>query len=417
MKRVATFLLAAGLVFAVAAPALAAPPSSDPAIDAKAAAAWLATKVDASGFIPQAADPTKANLSLSVQAVTAFVAAGVGKSKVTALLGYLGQHTEAVVAPAGADDPGAIAYLILAAKAGGEDPTSFGATHTNLVARLVGTQHTGAPDAGLFGAADATFDGATRQGLSLLALHAAGVSNPAGVTWLEGQQCADGSFNAYRADTSVACPMIDPANFVGSDTNSTAFALMGLTAQGDTTAAAKAVTELDAVRNPAGGWGFASASSQPADPNSTGVVLEAIRTATGHVDAKDVSALLAFQVGCTGAAADRGGIRFDVTKGPDIFATVQALPAMTTATLPITPGAITDGVPDVCPTAATSTTVAASGSTVTTAAASSTTTSGTVGAAAELPRTGSSSGLIAIGAACLLGIGAVFVGGARRRRA
>ena len=30
MRRVVTFLLAAGLVFAVAAPALAAPPSSDP---------------------------------------------------------------------------------------------------------------------------------------------------------------------------------------------------------------------------------------------------------------------------------------------------------------------------------------------------------------------------------------------------
>ena len=41
MKRVVTFLLAAGLVFAVAAPATAAPPSSDPKTDAVDAAAWL----------------------------------------------------------------------------------------------------------------------------------------------------------------------------------------------------------------------------------------------------------------------------------------------------------------------------------------------------------------------------------------
>jgi LPXTG-motif cell wall-anchored protein len=424
MKRVVTFLLAAGLVFALAAPALAAPPSSDPTTDAREAGAWLASKVNASGFISQTADPTKPNLSVSVQAVTAFVAAGVGKSKVSALLGYLGNHTEELVAPAGADDPGALAYLILAATAGGLDPTSFGATKTNLVTRLVATQRTDPTkaDIGLFGAAGATFDGATRQGLSLLALHAVGLSNPAGITWLEDQQCADGSFNAYRADTTVPCPAIDPVNFIGSDTNSTAFAVMGLSAQGEAAPAAKGVTELDSVRNTTGGWGFSSASSQAIDPNSTGVVLEAIRTATGTVDARDVSALLSFQVGCTGAAADQGGILFDRTKPPDALATVQALPALTQAALPIKPGTITDGVPTVCPAAATSTTsttVSTSGSTVSTVATSGSTVSpsATVAAEAELPRTGSSSAPIAFVATLLFAVGALFVAGSRRRRA
>ena len=307
MKRVVTFLLAAGLVFAVAAPATAAPPSSDPKTDARDAAAWIAERVNASGFIPSSTSPTKADLSSSAQAVTALAAAGVGKSKVTALLAYLGSHIDAFVAANGFDDPGAIAYLILAAKAGGADPTSFGPAHADLVTRLVATQQ---PD-GLFGlAANATFTGAFDEGLSLLALHAAGIANPHGVTWLEGQQCADGSFTAFRADTTVACPAVNTTTFVGPDTNSTALALLGLIAQGDTTAAAKAEAALRAVRNAGGGWGFFSVSTQATDGNSTGLVLEALRTVSGVADQQGIRALLALQVGCAGAVADRGGIAF-----------------------------------------------------------------------------------------------------------
>ena len=44
MRRVATFLLAAGLVFVAAAPAVAEPPSSDPNLAAKYAASWLAAQ-------------------------------------------------------------------------------------------------------------------------------------------------------------------------------------------------------------------------------------------------------------------------------------------------------------------------------------------------------------------------------------
>ena len=117
MRRVATFLLAAGLVLAVAHPASAAPPSSDPTTAARFAAAWLAHQVSSTGFIPQAANPANANLSVSAQAVPALAAAGVGKSQVDALLAYLGHHVNDLVASAGADDPAALANLILAAEA------------------------------------------------------------------------------------------------------------------------------------------------------------------------------------------------------------------------------------------------------------------------------------------------------------
>src|SRR3954453_14970659 len=199
MKRVVIFLLAAGLVFAVATAASAAPPSSDPKVDAQAAAAWLAGQVNSSGFIPQAANPANPNLSVTVQAVVALAAAGVGRTQVDALLGYLGTNVDAVAVVGGVDDAGGLANLILAAVAGGADATSFGPGHANLVTRLVATQQ----PSGLFGAASATFDGAFRQGLALLALHAAGVQNAAGVAWLKGHQCADGGWNSFRVDTSV----------------------------------------------------------------------------------------------------------------------------------------------------------------------------------------------------------------------
>lgn len=423
MKRVVTFLLAAGLVFAVAAPAIAAPPSSDPKTDAQYSAAWLAGQVNASGFIPQAANPASPNLSVSAQAVTALAAAGVGREKVAALLGYLGNHVDEVVAGSGTDDPGALAYLILAAVAGGDDPTSFGPAHANLVTRLTAGQQ---PD-GLFGAGDPTFDGAFRQGLALLALHSAGVANASGVTWLAGQQCADGSWTAFRSDTTVPCPAVDPNTFAGPDTNSTALAVLGLHAQGDAAQASNGVAALDAVRNAGGGWGFLARNDQVTDANSTGLVLEALRTVNGVADDQGVSALLALQVGCTGAVADRGGIAFQPGAAgklaPDALATAQATPALAEVALPITSASISADMPTPCASTSTvstttstvlvtGTTVGSTGSTV-----PASTVAVAVAANTQLPRTGASSAPIAILAACLLALGMVFLAGTRRRRA
>ena len=173
MRRVVILLLAAGLVFAVAHPASAAPTSSDPKTAAADAAAWVASQVNGSGFIPRAADPTEPNLSVSVQAVTALAAAGVGKTTANALLAYLGAHVDDFVIRSGADSPGEISLLVLDAVALGQSPTSFGPSHVDLVSRLLATQQ----PSGLFGALDPTFDGAFRQGLSLMALHAVGMTN------------------------------------------------------------------------------------------------------------------------------------------------------------------------------------------------------------------------------------------------
>jgi LPXTG-motif cell wall-anchored protein len=415
MRRVAPLLLVAGLVLAVAHPATAAPPSSDPKTAAGFAAAWLAHQVNDAGFIPQAANPANANLSVTAQAVPALASAGVGKQHIDALLAYLGQHVDDFVTSAGADDAGSLAYLILAAKAGGADPTVFGTPPTNLVTRLVATQQSN----GLFGTADPTFDGAYREGLALLALHAAGVANAAGVTWLEGQQCDNGSWTAFRADTTQPCPAVDPVAFTGPDTNSTALAALGLFGQGETAEAGDGVAALKAVRNAGGGWGFLARADQGTDANSTGLVVEAIRTVDGTADGPGTAALLALQVGCTADAADQGGIAFQPGAGgalaPDALATAQAIAALAQGALPITSATIATGLPTPCPSAP-PTTAGIVGSTQPTT----TTTAGrsnVAAAQAELPRTGTHTAPITLAGVCAIAAGGACLAGSRRRRA
>src|SRR5687768_2584592 len=80
----------------------------------------------------------------------------------------------------------------------------------------------------LYGDSDPQYDGVWRQSLALLAQHTAGVEpSKAAVDWLTGQQCADGSFAPYRADTAEAC---DAKTMV--DTNQTAAAVQALAALG-----------------------------------------------------------------------------------------------------------------------------------------------------------------------------------------
>ena len=146
--------------------------------------------------------------------------------------------------------------------------------------------------AGLYGSADPTYDGVFRQSLALMGLTAVGAT-PASqaITWLLNEQCANGGFQAYRADLGKACDPADPVSFTGPDTNSTAVAVMALmsllsmdtpsalpTAQRGRVvkAAVHAVTWLGDQQNPDGGWGFTSHGAS--DANSTGLSLAALLT-------------------------------------------------------------------------------------------------------------------------------------------
>ncbi|GAA0904677.1 prenyltransferase/squalene oxidase repeat-containing protein [Streptomyces thermoalcalitolerans] len=158
---------------------------------------------------------------------------------------------------------------------------------------------------GLYGSTDPQYDGVWRQSLALLAQHTVGVRPAAeAVDWLTGQQCADGSFPAFRADPGKAC---DARTAV--DTNSTAAAVQALAALGGHDAATgKAVSWLKSVQNKDGGWGYTPGG--PSDANSTSLVIGAL-AAVGEKPESVVKngtspydALMGFALPCSG---DGGG--------------------------------------------------------------------------------------------------------------
>ncbi len=134
-----------------------------------------------------------------------------------------------------------------------------------------------ASETGLFGNQDATYDGVFRQSLAITGLAAADARIPdAAINWLLDQQCADGSFEAYRSDTSKPCNEPDPATFSGPDTNSTAMAATALYLAGKTQQARAAITWLIDAQNR--DWGFPFSPGGKSDANSTGLALIALQT-------------------------------------------------------------------------------------------------------------------------------------------
>jgi len=177
-RLLASALICVGVV-AAAAPAAAATPHVAPhsaaptplehARSGEQGAAWLASRLTPGGYLPSQTTPGQADIVATANTVLALASAG-DLTTANRVLVYLEGHVDQYVVTSGADGPGQLSLLILDAHALGVDPHSFGGT--DLVARLLATQRTSGPDAGLFGAQDPTFDGAYRQGLSLSALAA-----------------------------------------------------------------------------------------------------------------------------------------------------------------------------------------------------------------------------------------------------
>lgn len=343
-------IVAAGAAAAAAAaltlgvsPAMAEPPTSDPATAADLGAGWLSRELSGEGFVPTATDASKPDYTNTANAVLAFAAAGVAGNQAEAALDYLEAHVDEAVQVEGTDAPGPLATLILAADALGRDARSFGGH--DLVQRLLATQQTEGNDAGLFGSQDPTFDGAYRQGLALTALAAVGVQNDAAQQWLVAQQCADGGWTAYRADTNVPCPPPSPSTFTGPDSNSTAVALSGLEAAG-VEPAEDAVAFLESTQGSDGGWAYIPATDQQSDPNSTALVIQALLAAGvdpggdsrfDQSGGDPITRLLSFQLGCE-AAEDAGAFFFPISgsdPAPNVLATVQAVPAAAGEAFPL----------------------------------------------------------------------------------
>ncbi|MCL2551356.1 MAG: hypothetical protein FWE75_04355 [Actinomycetia bacterium] len=204
------------------------------------------------------------------------------------------------------------------------------AAATALTALTAPAALAAAPPAGLYGSGDPTYDGVWRQSYALLALHTAGVVPAASATgWLTGQQCADGGFPSYRADTATPCAP------KAEDTNATGIAVQALAALGGQDAAVgKATAWLKKVQNADGGWSYNPGG--PSDPDSTAVVLGAfaatgtapqdVRTAGGK---SPYDALRGFQSGCAAKTADRGAFTYPMNgkKAVNAKATADAVRA------------------------------------------------------------------------------------------
>lgn len=338
-----------------ASAATAAPPTADPQAAADFGAGWLSRELTPQGFVASPTDDSKPDYVNTANAVVAFAAAGVARRQAEAALAYLEANVEQAIQSQGADAPGSIAAVILAADSLGSDVRDFGGV--DLVARLLATQQTSGGDAGLFGSQDPTFDGAFRQGLSLLALDAAGEANAAGTEWLVDQQCSEGGWMAYRAETTTPCPPPSPETFTGPDSNSTAVALSALLAH-DADPTADALGFLEETQGTDGGWAYIPASAQPSDPNSTALVIQAL-LAAGVDPAGDArfqqsggdafERLLSFQLGCE-AGEDAGAFFFPAPgsePAANVLATVQAVPAAAGETLPLGASQLSEEQPSV----------------------------------------------------------------------
>jgi hypothetical protein len=235
--------------------------------------------------------------------------------------------------------------------------TAFAATATPIAA-------VAPANIGLFGSQDPTYDGVYRQSLAIIGLVATGhTPNAPAVNWLLAQQCADGSFTAYRADLTKACTA------AAEDENSTALAIQALVALGKPTATA--IAALKHFQLADGGFydntAFGPAAS---DANSTGLAESAFVaagvdpstiTSTGSKTADDY--LRSIQIACS-ATSGAGAYDFqgEATLHANDYATVQALLGELGKTLSVGVSAAGGSVP-ACPAAITNATTSAAAAT------------------------------------------------------
>ncbi|MGB7051351.1 MAG: putative Ig domain-containing protein [Acidimicrobiales bacterium] len=382
-RTLGSAFLGVGLMLAVvAAPATAnaasGAASSQPSIpqvsSALAGGDWLASQVTPQGYVPASGSPDTPDLSATANTILALASAGVDPSVAQNALNYMEQNVDVYVSQDGSDGPGQLALLILDAHALGADPTSFGGT--DLVSRLLATQQTSGADAGLFGTEAQVDDysaGVYQQGLALAAL--AGTSETSGSqisaaeAWLHAQQCPDGGWTSYENPDNPCNG--SPADYEGPDTNSTALAIEGLSAQGalGSRDATRAFKFLVGAQDSDGGWGYepnAAGAPGTTDPDSTAIVIQAIldlgksptEAAFDKQGNNPVATLESFQIT---SGSGQGAFIYPGSSDPNILATYQAVPAVSGVVFPFDLAVTTSSLPDGTVGARYSTDLAASG--------------------------------------------------------
>lgn len=356
-RRGTVVLLVASLSYlSVSVPQVSAVTTNDSTLTS----GWMAAQIGPDGAVNVPGE-TFSTITQTVYVAIGLAASGQHREALARAMGYIALHVDgwvvkegsvSTVAPAGADLPGRLGYLILLVSAVGGDPRSFGSPATNLVARADALYGISVPR---FYGIQGTYSAVQDQSLVVTALIAAGSTPPvAAVQWIVDQQCiggtnpaaALGGWQALRASTNIGlsnCDAPDPDNYVGPDTNSTAFAVQALKAAGQTAAIPCALTFLHAAQKASGpqAGGFPFYTGGDPDPNSTALVIMALRAAGESPNgaawtvngSSPFSILSSWQITVPGP--NYGSIYASYQPGvPSLLATFQALWGLTLSAFP-----------------------------------------------------------------------------------
>ena len=279
-------------------PVIAAPTQVG-AVRPDAAAGWLARQmVDGERFETVFGGVAYPDQGLTLDAVFAFAAAGVGDDFGARALawvtrpefrdGYVGDGIVEAYA-------GATAKLALAVTVRGGDPTDVGGV--DLIARLRSLQSPSGrfTDRSAWGDFSNTFS----QSFAILALDRTVQGVPAvAAGWLAGTRCPDGGY-----------PLLPEQPVCVSDVDATAVVVQALRAAGRLAEAAAGLRWLVSVQRADGGFTNAGGI---ANANSTGLAAQALRDGGRPLAWLRARVFLAgLQVGCAAPAADRGAVDFD----------------------------------------------------------------------------------------------------------
>ena len=312
---------------------------------AAAGAGWIARDLSSSGALVDAISH-KPSAGDTANAILALVAAGEASNQVRTATHWLEYHFNSYVSANGVDNPGALGLVILAAVAGGANPSHFGgqANSDDLVARLQATEQLHGASAGVFGATKA--ENAFSQSLALLALDSvkdSGKATSLSEAYLARLQCTDGGWEYVRATLSTPCAKADPKTHSGPDTNSTALAVMAIVAAGGHFAHGP-LAFFSESQEADGSFGYygVSGDGQRGDPDSTAEVVQGLIALRAVNDKRFVRnaitpkrALENFQYRCGAPVSERGEFSYD--GAPSQYATLQAVPAIAGEALPISP--------------------------------------------------------------------------------
>ncbi len=319
---------------------------------------WLAAQVGSDGAVNVPGE-TFSTTTQTMYIASGLAASGQHRDALARAMSYIGLHVDEwvvndsslIAAPIGSALPARLAMLILLAHTVGGDPTSFGTPATNLLSRVQALY--GVSASGFYGVQD-PYSAVQDQSLVVMALLASGISPPhAAVQWISDQQCTAGSnpsdsvggWQALRVATGNAlndCES-DPLNWVGADTNSTAFAVQALKAAGEMAAIPNALTFLRSAQTSSGNQagGFPWFRGLEPDSNSTALVIQALVAAGESVaggawslhGASPISILATWQI--TTPGAEFGSMSFsDSYPGPNLLASYQGLWGLTLTAFP-----------------------------------------------------------------------------------